>query len=156
MAFPLLGRSSIRERNWSALVDALVFAAILAGIYAVLATVRYWMGVVTPAAHISRSPAALPAYAFYSLVRMGVAYALSLVFAVAYGYIAAHNRRAEILMIAVLDILQSIPVLSFLPGVMLAMVALFPDPAAGRGTGLDPAHLHRARSGTWRSAFTLR
>jgi hypothetical protein len=57
MAFPQFGRSLIRERNWSALVDALVFAAILAGIYAVLATVKYWMGVVTPAAHISRSPA---------------------------------------------------------------------------------------------------
>ncbi|MFY9727390.1 MAG: hypothetical protein WAJ87_17970, partial [Bryobacteraceae bacterium] len=93
MAFPLLSRSLIRERNWSVLVDALVFAAILAGIYAVLATVRYWMGVVTPAAHISRSPAALPAYAFYSLMRMAAAYLLSLVFAVAYGYIAAYNRR---------------------------------------------------------------
>ena len=33
-------------------------------------------------------------------------------------------------MVAVLDILQSIPVLSFLPGVMLAMVALFPDAPA--------------------------
>jgi NitT/TauT family transport system permease protein len=131
MAFPQLGRSLIRERNWSALVDLLVFAAILAGIYAVLATVRYWMGVVTPAAHISRSPSALPAYAFYSLVRMGVAYVLSLVFAVAYGYIAAYNRRVEMVMIAVLDILQSIPVLSFLPGVMLSMVALFPTRQVG-------------------------
>ena len=74
------------------LVDAAVFAVILAAIYAVLHTARYWMGVVTPAAHISSSPAALPGYAFYSLVRMGVAYILSLVFAVTYGYVAAHHR----------------------------------------------------------------
>jgi NitT/TauT family transport system permease protein len=46
---------------------------------------------------------------------MAVAYVLSLVFAVGYGYIAANNRRVEMVMIAVLDILQSIPVLSFLP-----------------------------------------
>ena len=152
MAFPQLSRSLIRERNWSALVDVLVFAAILAGIYAVLATVRYWMGVVTPAAHISRSPAALPAYAFYSLVRMGVAYLLSLVFAVAYGYIAAYNRRVEMVMIAVLDILQSIPVLSFLPGVMLAMVALFPT----RQLGVELGSIVLIFTGqVWNMAFSF-
>ncbi|MGO9228342.1 MAG: ABC transporter permease [Bryobacteraceae bacterium] len=152
MAFPLLGRSSIRERNWSVLVDALVFAAVLAAIYAVLATVKYWMGVVTPAAHISRSPTALPVYAFYSLVRMGVAYVLSLAFAVAYGYIAANNRRVEMVMIAVLDILQSIPVLSFLPGVMLAMVALFPT----RQLGVELGSIILIFTGqVWNMAFSF-
>jgi len=62
---------------------------------------------------------------------MGLAYLLSLLFAVAYGYTAAYSRRLEALMIAGLDILQSIPVLSFLPGVMLAMVALFPSRQLG-------------------------
>ncbi|HEY9140900.1 MAG TPA: ABC transporter permease subunit [Bryobacteraceae bacterium] len=152
MGFPLLARSLIRERNWSLLVDALVFAAILAGIYAVLATVRYWMGVVTPAAHILRSPAALPAYAFYSLMRMAAAYLLSLVFAVAYGYIAAYNRRVEMVMIAVLDILQSIPVLSFLPGVMLAMVALFPT----RQLGVELGSIVLIFTGqVWNMAFSF-
>ena len=60
------------------------------------------------------------------MVRIFVAYLLSLVFAVGYGYIAAYNKRVEALMIATLDILQSIPVLSFLPGVMLAMMSLIP------------------------------
>jgi NitT/TauT family transport system permease protein len=152
MAFPQFGRSLIRERNWSALVDALVFAAILAGIYAVLSTVKYWMGVVTPAAHISRSPSALPVYAFYSLMRMAVAYVLSLVFAVAYGYIAAHNRRVEMAMIAVLDILQSIPVLSFLPGVMLSMVALFPT----RQLGVELGSIILIFTGqVWNMAFSF-
>ncbi len=71
------------------------------------------------------------AYALYSLVRILVAYAISLVFALAYGYAAAKSKRAEIVLIPLLDILQSIPVLSFLPGVMLAMVALFPSRQLG-------------------------
>ncbi|HEX6905267.1 MAG TPA: ABC transporter permease subunit, partial [Terriglobales bacterium] len=55
-----------------------------------------------------------------------IAYALSFLFTLVYAYIAAHNRRAERVLVPLLDTLQSIPVLSFLPGVMLAMVALFP------------------------------
>ena len=62
---------------------------------------------------------------------MIVAYLLSLVFAIGYGYFAAYNKRLEAPMLAVLDILQSIPVLSFLPGVMLAMVSLFPSRQLG-------------------------
>ena len=60
-----------------------------------------------------------------------MAYLLSLVFAIGYGYFAAYNQRVEGPMLAVLDILQSIPVLSFLPGVMLAMVSLFPSRQLG-------------------------
>src|SRR6266853_835571 len=87
---------------------------------------RSWLGPLHPQAKISQNPRDLPLYAFYSLVRIGVAYALSLVFALAYGYVAASSRRAAVIMVPLLDILQSIPVLSFLPGVMLAMVAIFP------------------------------
>ncbi len=124
---PLLSRAVIPERTWSLLLDLAVFAALLAGIEGLLVITRYWFSAVTPAAHISRSPSALPLYAFYSVVRIAVAYVLSLLFALVYGYVAAYNRRLEGLMVAVLDILQSIPVLSFLPSVMLAMVALFPN-----------------------------
>ncbi len=70
-------------------------------------------------------------YTLYSLVRMTAAYLLSLVFAIAYGYVAAYNKRLQAPMLATLDILQSIPVLSFLPGVMLAMVSLFPTRQLG-------------------------
>jgi len=68
----------------------------------------------------------LPIYAAYSLLRISIAYVLSLAFAMVYGYIAEYHTKAERLMLPLLDILQSIPVLSFLPGVMLAMMALFP------------------------------
>jgi NitT/TauT family transport system permease protein len=76
---------------------------------------------------------ALPAYAGYSLLRITIAYVLSLGFALVYGYVAAYNARAERFMLPLLDVLQSIPVLSFLPPVMLAMVALFP----GRQLGVE-------------------
>jgi NitT/TauT family transport system permease protein len=62
---------------------------------------------------------------------MTLAYILSLLFALGYGYLAAYNKRLEGVMVAMLDVLQSIPVLSFLPGVMLAMVALFPTRQLG-------------------------
>ncbi len=60
-----------------------------------------------------------------------IAYAISLVVAVVYAYTAAHNAKAERLMIPLLDTLQSIPVLSFLPPVMVAMVTLFPSRQLG-------------------------
>jgi len=126
-----LSRSQAQQRTWPFLLDAAVFGALMAIVWAMVAVGRYWFGAVIPAAEISRSPRALPLYAFYSLVRMITAYLLSLVFAVAYGYIASYSKRWQAVMLAVLDILQSIPVLSFLPGVMLAMVALFPTRQMG-------------------------
>ena len=54
------------------------------------------------------------------------AYLISLVVTLVYAYFAAHNAKAERILIPLLDTLQSIPVLSFLPPVMVAMVALFP------------------------------
>ena len=101
---------------------------------------------------ISQSPRALPLYAFYSMVRIGLAYLLSLVFAIGYGYVAAYNKRIEALMIAGLDILQSIPVLSFLPGVMLAMVALFPT----RQIGVEMGAIVLIFTGqVWNMAFSF-
>ena len=113
------------------LPDVLMFAAGLALFYGVLAVARTWLGPLTPEVEISRSPWALPAYAGYSLLRIGAAYTLSLAFTLVYGYVAAYSARAERYMIPLLDVLQSIPVLSFLPGVMLAMVALFPERQLG-------------------------
>ena len=131
MTVPGLSRALIRDRTWNFFMDAIVFAVLFAAIYAIVAIARYWFSAPVAAVKISLSPAAIPLYSFYSLVRMIVAYILSLVFAIAYGYFAAYNKRLEAPMLAVLDILQSIPVLSFLPGVMLAMVSLFPSRQLG-------------------------
>jgi NitT/TauT family transport system permease protein len=126
-----LSRAFVMERTWPFFIDLSVAAALLAGFYAILWVAKFWFSSAIPEVEIHRSPIHLPLYAFYSLVRIFVAYGLSLLFAVGYGYTAAYNKRLESLMIATLDILQSIPVLSFLPGVMLAMMSLFPSRQVG-------------------------
>ena len=121
-----LARTLVAARTWPFLIDSCVAACGLAIFFSIISTGAYWLSRPVPVVEISHSIGALPAYAFYSIVRMGIAYLLSLLFAVAYGYTAAYNPRVEAWMIAVLDILQSIPVFSFLPPVVLAMVALVP------------------------------
>ena len=120
--------------------------------YGVVVVGRTWLGPFTPEVEISRSLLALPAYAGYSLLRITIAYVLSLAFALVYGYVAASNQRAERFMIPLLDVLQSIPVLSFLPPVMLAMVALFP----GRQLGVEAGAILLIFTGqVWNMAFSF-
>ena len=128
---PATARPAGSRRAWGFLIDIAVFVSVFTVIFGFYSIGRSWLGPVKVEAEISQDPRSLPLYAVYSLVRILVAYALSLVFALAYGYIAAKSKRAEMVLIPLLDILQSIPVLSFLPGVMLAMVALFPSRQLG-------------------------
>jgi NitT/TauT family transport system permease protein len=73
----------------------------------------------------------LPQYTFFSLSRGLFSYALSLLFSVAWGFWAAKDRIAEKVLIPFLDVLQSIPFLGFLPGVVLLLVGLFPHSNIG-------------------------
>ena len=133
---PRIFRRFFAERQIeSRLVDAVVFAAMAVVLYGLWRTGQSWTQPAVPEARISMRPWALPGYAFASLLRIGVAYIFSLVFAIAYGYAAARSAAAERILIPLLDVLQSIPVLSFLPTVMLAMVALFPSRQAGLELG---------------------
>jgi len=131
-----LARTLVTTRTWPFLIDVGVAACGLAIFFSIVSTGNYWMGKPIPVVPISHSISALPAYAFYSIVRIAIAYLLSLIFAISYGYIAAYNPRVEAWMVAVLDILQSIPVLSFLPPVVLAMVALVPGHQMGIEMGV--------------------
>ncbi len=115
----------------STLREIPIILAGLALFYGVLSFARYGLGPIHAQTEISLSPAALPKYALFSVARLGAAYVLSLAFTLVYGYIAAYNARAERFMVPLLDTLQSIPVLSFLPGVMLSMIALFPSRQLG-------------------------
>jgi NitT/TauT family transport system permease protein len=136
----------------SHLPDVIMFGAGIALFYAVVTVGHSWFGPFTPTVEISRSLRALPTYAGYSLLRITIAYVLSFGFALAYGYIAAYNPRAEHFMLPLLDVLQSIPVLSFLPGVMLAMVALFP----GRQLGVELGAILLIFTGqVWNMAFSF-
>ncbi len=111
--------------------DLPVILAAFALFYALLSLTHYWLAPVSVDTQIDLSPSALPRYAMYSVLRIAIAYVLSLGFTLVYGYVAAYNPRAERFMIPLLDTLQSIPVLSFLPGVMVAMVSLFPTRQIG-------------------------
>jgi NitT/TauT family transport system permease protein len=129
-------RSLVTVRTWPVFIDLGVALCALTLFMAIVRLAAYWMGSAVPISPISENARSLPLYAFYSVMRIGIAYVLSLVFAISYGYIAARNKRAEALMIAVLDILQSIPVLSFLPPVLLAMIALVPRHQLGIELGV--------------------
>ena len=117
------------------LSDLPVILGGLALFYALLSSTRWVLGPVNFQPAIDLHPGALPKYALYSVMRITAAYFLSLAFTVVYGYFAAHNAKAERLMVPLLDTLQSIPVLSFLPGVMVAMAALFPTRQLGLELG---------------------
>ncbi|HVR26341.1 MAG TPA: ABC transporter permease subunit [Candidatus Polarisedimenticolia bacterium] len=127
----LLPWGSISPRASSILTDLPIAFAGMALFYGLLSLTRYWTAPVNTRAQIDLSPSLLPTYALYSVARLAVAYLLSLVVSLIYGYVAAHSAKAERLMIPLLDTLQSIPVLCFLPPVMLFMVALFPTTQLG-------------------------
>ena len=80
---------------------------------------------------VSLDPVRLPEYAARSTLRMFVALACSVVFTLIYGTIAAHSRRAERVLIPLLDVLQSVPVLGFLSITITGFIALFPGSLLG-------------------------
>lgn len=101
---------------------------------------------------IDLNPAKIPEYSAQSLARIFLAYILSLVFSIWYGYTASRSKIHEKIMIPLLDILQSIPVLSFLPAVVLAMIALFP----GKRIGLEIACVVLIFTGqVWNMTFSF-
>ena len=125
----------IPSRASSLLRDLPILISGLALFYGLLSLARYWTGAVNAQPEIHLNPGALPRYALFSLARLAIGYLVSLIVTLVYAYVAAHNRRAERILIPLLDTLQSIPVLSFLPGVMVSMVALFPTRQLGLELG---------------------
>lgn len=120
-------------RAWA--VDALLLGAAGGVLYTLLAAAPRELLRVAPSVTIDLRPAALPHYALLSFLRMCAGYAVSWVFTLVVGYAAARNRLAGRVIVPALDVLQSIPVLSFLPAVLLAMIALFPRQTIGLEIG---------------------
>ena len=111
-----------RTRAWQVVVILVMLTAMVGlGIRVAFNAPDYVSGPV-----ISLQPQALPWYALYSLLRMGAAYILSVVFTLVYGYAAARSKRNEQVMIPLLDVFQSVPILSFLPVVLLSLSAFVP------------------------------
>ncbi len=116
-------KQPFRPFRWG---DVLVLLSVIAFLYLGI-RLAFNSPVTVLGPEISLKPSALPYYAFRSLGRMAAAYILSLLFALLYGYMAAHNRRAEQVLIPLLDVLQSVPILSFLPVVLLSLSAILPE-----------------------------
>ncbi|OLP16899.1 ABC transporter permease [Leptolyngbya sp. 'hensonii'] len=135
--------------NWQ---DIMLVLAIVAISVMVIHTATEFRGVYDPHFQIETRLSALPEYTVRTLLRMGLAYGLSLGFSLIYAYTAYRSQVAARLMIPLLDILQSIPVLSFLPGVVLALIALFP----GQWIGVELASIILIFTGmTWNMTFSF-
>jgi hypothetical protein len=79
----------------------------------------------TQRSSISLSPAVLPVYALRTTTRMLAALVASLIFTFTYATAAAKSRRAEMVLIPLLDVLQSVPILGYLSFTVVFFVALF-------------------------------
>ena len=123
-------------------------AAIIAGL---VSYGREWKTPFHSATEIDLSLYSLPYYTFFSAMRGTAAFLLSLAFTLSVGYWAAKSKRAEKILIPMLDILQSIPVLGFLPGLVLALIALFPK----TNTGLELSSIIMIFTGqVWNMTFS--
>lgn len=80
---------------------------------------------------ISLAPSQLPFYASRTVLRMFIALGLSIVFTFLVGTLAAKNRRAEQVIVPAIDVLQSVPVLSFLSITITGFIHLFPNSLLG-------------------------
>ncbi|AOJ01288.1 MULTISPECIES: ABC transporter permease [Burkholderia] len=80
---------------------------------------------------ISLDPANLPEYALRTTLRMLAAMVASLVFTLVYGTLAAKSRRAGMVLVPILDILQSVPVLGYISFTVTFFLALFPSRVLG-------------------------
>jgi NitT/TauT family transport system permease protein len=135
MTRPLTPKNQTLARQSWTWQDGLIILAVISIIFGTIHTASKFTGVYNPSPTISLSPLSLPGYTARTLLRMLGAYFLALGFSLSYAYLAYSNRLAERLLLPLLDILQSIPVLSFLPGVVLALIGLFP----GQQIGLELA-----------------
>ena len=148
---PTIDPKSKFSARWS-LGDVLLPLAIIAFIFIIVQTARNFTGTYESGYVVNLSLSFLPSYALQTLVRMLAAYLVSLVFSLLYAYVAYRSTLWSKVLIPLLDILQSIPVLSFLPAVVLALVGLFP----GQRLGIEIASILLIFTGmTWNMTFSF-
>jgi len=126
---PRLIWSPVKYRKFS-IGDIIILLFIGSIIYSI-ATLNTIYSKPTQQIDLDLSPLKLPLYAIFSLIRMIFAYIISLIFTIVYAYAAAYKKNLEKILIPLLDIFQSIPVLSFLPPVFMAVISLFPGSKIG-------------------------
>jgi NitT/TauT family transport system permease protein len=104
------------------------------------------------ATEVTLDPLKLPEYALRTTARMFAALAASLLFTFTYGTAAAKSRRAALVLVPVLDVLQSVPILGFLTFTVVFFMSLFP----GQVMGLELAAIFAIfTSQAWNMAFSM-
>ncbi|MFZ4403861.1 MAG: ABC transporter permease [Pseudobdellovibrionaceae bacterium] len=132
--------------------DGLIILFLGALIFGISSFGHQWDSSYNPNYQIDLSYVSLPKYAAYSALRGFVAYLISLLFTLLVGYWAASSARAEKIILPFLDVMQSIPVLGFLPGLVLGLVSLFPK----TNIGLEMAAILMIFSGqVWNMTFAF-
>ena len=150
--YPVTRDRSVKFRPEWDLRDFFLLLALLVLIFLIVRTAAQFGGAYNPKLTIETSLNVLPAYTAQTLLRLVVAYFFSLAFTLVYAYTAYRSKVASTVLIPLLDILQSIPVLSFLPGVVLALMAIFP----GQRIGVEIASILLIFTGmTWNMTFSF-
>ncbi len=122
----MFATSTSPENKPSLWGDAFVLALFFIFLYFFVGFASRLASPLEPSPDISLSLWSLPKYAFFSFARASLAYLLSLCLTLILGYAAAKNKVAERVILPFLDIGQSIPVLGFMPGLILGLISLFP------------------------------
>jgi NitT/TauT family transport system permease protein len=147
---PALAEGRRLPNVWDAAAILCVFAALIGVAQVARGT---FAPITAPGAiEVSLDPVYLPDYAVRTTLRMFAALVASLVFTFTYGTAAAKSRRASLVLIPILDILQSVPILGFLTFTVVFFMSLFP----GNVLGLEFAAIFAIfTSQAWNMAFSM-
>jgi NitT/TauT family transport system permease protein len=147
---PALTQGRRSPNLWDAAAIVCVFAALIGVAHEARGT---FMPISAPhALAVSLNPANLPDYAVRTTMRMFAALVASLLFTFTFATAAAKSRRASLVLIPILDILQSVPILGFLTFTVVFFMNLFP----GQVLGLELAAIFAIfTSQAWNMAFSL-
>jgi NitT/TauT family transport system permease protein len=129
ISYASLTARGLVPNRWDIVAFPLVFALLLLAAKGARETLAPLSALKEPV--VSLDPTNLPEYALRTTLRMLVAMVASLIFTVTYGTLAAKSRRAELVLIPLLDILQSVPVLGYISFTVVFFMSLFPGRVAG-------------------------
>ncbi len=154
IAHPYLAVRGLARSNLPSYWDVIAFALIL-GTFVAIALGTSQFGAPLSAIQgtpVDLSPWALPGYALRTTLRMIAAMLLSIAFSFGYAWLCAKSRRAERVLIPLLDILQSVPILGFLSFTVTFFLGLFP----GRVLGAEAASVFAIfTSQAWNMTFSV-
>jgi NitT/TauT family transport system permease protein len=146
---PTLGQA-LRPNIWDVVALVLVIGAMVLIVYGGEQTALPLSAL--DVAPVSLDPANLPVYALRTTMRMLLAIVCSIIFTFIYAALAAKSRRAEMVLIPLLDILQSVPILGFLTFTVVFFLNLFP----GRVFGAELACVFAIfTSQAWNMTFSM-